>query len=67
MYDFITWVIEYSEDDPLAGVLFVALLPFLLLVKLVLRFSELIGGLRRRRYAITLVPIPPNGGDRLNV
>lgn len=67
MYDFITWVIEYSEDDPVASVLFIILLPFLLIAKLILRSSELIGGLIRRRPHVSMVTLPSTASERVNI
>jgi hypothetical protein len=62
MYHFITWVIEYSEDDTIARLLFVLALPLLLGAKVVLRSGEAFGNLFRRREESVLVPA--TSGDR---
>lgn len=49
MFYFITWVIEYSDDDRLARLLFIAGIPLLLVAKLVLSIGDGIRALRTRR------------------
>lgn len=49
MFHFITWVIEYSDDDRLARLLFIAGIPLLLVTKLILSLGEGIRALGRRR------------------
>jgi hypothetical protein len=49
MYHFVTWIIEYSDDDKSARLLFLLTLPLLLVAKLVLSTGEGVKALFQRR------------------
>jgi hypothetical protein len=63
MYQFVTWIIEYSDDDRLARVFFIAAVPLLLLAKLFLSIGDGFRSLGKRR---TPTPVFAVGGSPTN-
>lgn len=65
MYHFVTWIIEYSDDDRVARSLFILALPVLLVLKLVLRVVEGIPSLMKRRERVPVFAVTSEVSSRV--
>lgn len=65
MYHFVTWIIEYSDDDRVARSLFILALPILLVLKLVLRVVDGIRSLTKRRDRVPVFVVPSEVSSRV--
>ena len=64
MYQFVTWIIEYSDDDKAARLLFLFCLPLLLVAKVVLSTGEGVRTLFHRRERAELLAVASGARDR---